>query len=296
MAIDEVREERPVVVRQERSWNAGMTVIAIVVAMLVIGEIATLSNMSSLKTSLQQAQAKSAEGLSAKVDQKLTALEQSNAQVIEALKEDLSNSEQKVGMTQSELRRARATVAKLGALEQEQTKEAEELKSQIALKADSTQVGAIGQDLSATKDDLGNTKKNVDKLSSDLGMARSQLGTLIATNHGDIETLRKLGERDYVEFTLAKNNKKTVAGVNLILKKANAKHQLFNIDMTVNDRLVEKKNRTIDEPIVFSPDGSRKFYELVVNKVSSNQVTGYISTPKGAELASARPEGTTPQQ
>ena len=297
MAIDEVHE----VVKENRGWSAGMTVIAVVVALLIIGEIVSLSQISSLKTSLQATQAsqvKSASDMNANLEQKLSALEQSNSQMMEALKQDLSNSEQRAGMTQSQLRHARATVAKLSKLQEQQAQEAEALKSQLAQKADAQQVGALGQDLTATKSDLGTTKKNVDALTKDLGMARSELGTLIATNHTDIETLRKLGERDYFEFTLSKNQPQPVAGVNLTLKKTNAKHQTFNMDMLVNDQIVQKKGRTIDEPIVFSPNGSKRFYELVVNSVSSDKVTGYISTPKGAtEVASsARSEGTQPQQ
>ena len=77
----------------------------------------------------------------------------------------------------------------------------------------------------------------------------------------------------------------------MVLKKTNAKRQTFNVDMLVNDHMLQKKNRGIDEPIVFSPDGSKKFYELVVNNVSSNEVTGYVSTPKSAEVTTARSEG-----
>ncbi len=293
MAIDEFHE-RPVVVNSEhRGWSAGLTVIAVVVALLVIGEIVTLNKMSSMKAALEVSQTKSSADLSTKVDQKLSDLEQSNKQMIEALKEDLGHSEQRAGMTQAQLQRARATMAKLSYLENEQTKKAEELRAQLAQKADAQQVGALGQDLSATKSDLGDTKKSVDILKNDLGMARSELGTLIATNHSDIETLRKLGERNYYEFTLDKNQQKQVAGVTLVLKKTNPKHESFNVDMVVNDHMLQKKNRAVDEPITFSPDGSKKFYELVVNSVSSNKVTGYISTPKGAGgVVTARSEGT----
>ncbi len=291
MAIDDIPEQRPFVVKPDRGWVAGMTVIAVVVALLVIGEIVTLSKMSSMKAALEASQLKSSTDLGTKVDQKLSDLEQSNRQMIEALKDDLSNSEQRAGMTQAQLQRARATVAKLSRLEDEQTKRAEELRTQLAQKADAQQVGALGQDLSATKNDLGDTKKNVATLKNDLGMARSELGTLIATNHNDVETLRKLGERNYYEFTLEKKQQKQVAGVTMVLKKTNAKHQTFNVDMLVNDHMLQKRNRTIDEPIVFSPDSSKKYYEFVANSVSSDKVTGYISTPKSVEVATARSEG-----
>jgi len=62
--------------------------------------------------------------------------------------------------------------------------------------------------------------------------------------------------------------------------------------MTVDDTEVEKKDRTINEPVIFYVNRSKKAYELVVNKVDANQVKGYISTPKGATEVAARSEGT----
>jgi hypothetical protein len=128
----------------------------------------------------------------------------------------------------------------------------------------------------------------VDQLSKDLGMARSELGTLIARNHDDIEALRKLGDRDYFEFTLTKNQRQNIAGLGLTLKKTSVKHSRFDLNLLADDLQVEKKGRTVNEPIFFYLAGSKKPYELVVNKVESDRVTGYLSTPKGAtqEMAS----------
>jgi len=168
----------------------------------------------------------------------------------------------------------------------------EELKGEIAQKADAQQVGALTQDVSLTKEDLGTTKTKVDTLSKDLGMARSELGTLIARNHNDIETLRKLGERDYFEFTATKNKEEKVAGVGLILKKADIKRHRFNMALLADDMVIRKDNRTVDEPVSFSVGGSKRFYELVINKVDKDKVSGYISTPKGAtEVASSSQAG-----
>ena len=41
-----------------------------------------------------------------------------------------------------------------------------------------------------------------------------------------------------------------------------------------------KKNRAINEPIIFHRSDSRQSLELVVNKVENNTVTGYLSAPK----------------
>jgi hypothetical protein len=122
-------------------------------------------------------------------------------------------------------------------------------------------------------------------------MARSEMGTLIARNHDDIEQLRKMGERDYFEFTVSRKIPARVAGVGLVLTKTNVKRHRFNLELLADDVQVEKKDRTINEPIFFYVSGSKRPYELVVNEVKLDQVTGYLSTPKGAREVAARTEG-----
>ena len=158
-------------------------------------------------------------------------------------------------------------------------------------KADQQQVGALTQDVTSTKTDLNTTKKNVSTLASDLGMARSEMGTLIARNHDDIEYLRKMGDRDYFEFTLTKDQPAKVAGVGLTLKKTNVKRYRFNLATLVDDMQVERKDCPVNAPVFFYVNGSKKPYELVVNRVESNQVKGYLSTPKGVTEVASRSEG-----
>ena len=294
MAIDEVKSGTPVVVApppQEHSHTAAFVAIFVVLALLAIGEFYAMNQISATRQSTEAAQAKTRTDLSAKMDDQITQLQRSNSQMIDGLKQELDTSSKSMGMTQSELRRARASVTRLSKLQAEEQQEAQQLKSQLAQKADAQQVGALSQDVTATKTDLGATKKTVDTLSKDLGMARSELGTLIATNHNEIEALRKMGERDYFEFTASKGKETKVAGIGLILKKTNVKRHRFNISLIADDMEIRKDNRTVDEPIFFSVRGAKKFYELVVNKVDSDQVSGYISTPKGAGAVAASSGG-----
>jgi len=288
MAIDEVpydSKERVVTVGgdRHRTW---FIVIAAALALLVIGEIAAFNKISSLHSLMQTEDRHDHQQLAAKLTDefsgKLTALENSNAQQLNALKFELDTASKRMGSTGRELGRARKMVADL---QQQQEQQADELKQQIAQKADEQQVGALSQDVSSTKSDLDSTKKTVGTLTSDLGMARSELGTLIARNHDDIETLRKMGQRNYYEFSLTRNQQQTVAGVGLLLKKTNAKRHQFNLNLLADDMEIQKNGRTIDEPIFFSVGGQKGFNELVVNKVDQDKVSGYISTPKyGPEI------------
>jgi hypothetical protein len=166
------------------------------------------------------------------------------------------------------------------------------MKHEIALKADQQQLGALTADVSNTKTDLNKTKKNVDDLVNNFGMTRTRFGTLIARNHDEIDALRKLGERDYYEFTLVRHKPIHLANIGLDLKKTNKKHHRFTLDLLVDDVWVQKDHRTINEPIFFTTRSSRTFCELVVNKVDKDVISGYISTPKNvAHQMASRSEG-----
>jgi len=293
MAIDEVPENETYEVEPAgRSSSKGMfLVIFAVLAALVVGEIYSIHKINSTREAFEAQQAQAQKQLAAQFqDQlasRLSSIENSNAQQFDALKDELDAAAKRMGATGGELKRARATVAQL---ESEQHKEAEQLKAELAQKADQQQVGALNQDVSAQRTDLDNTKKALDSVRSDLGMARSEMGTLIARNHDDIEQLRRLGERDYYEFTASRKTMARVGGVGLTLTKTNVKRHRFNMDLVVDDVQVEKKDRTINEPIFFYVNGSKRPYELVVNEVAANQVKGYVSAPKGAKEVASRSE------
>jgi len=289
MAIDEVPNDtkKSFVTLEGHSHTTWFIAIAVVLALLVIGEFAAFNKITSLHSSMQaedgQIHKQLVTQLTDQFTAKLSALENSNAQQLEGLKSELDIAAKRTGTTGRELGRARKMVAEL---QQQQEQEANELKQQIAQKADQQQLGALSQDVSSTKSDLDSTKKTVNTLTSDLGMSRSELGTLIARNHDEIETLRKMGQRNYYEFTVARNQQQTVAGVGLVLKKTNAKRHQFNLNLLADDMEIQKNGRTIDEPIFFAVGGQKGFYELVANKVEQDKVSGYISTPKyGMEMA-----------
>ena len=293
MAIDQVPEQEVFDVELESSGlRAKFLLIFLVLAALVVGEIYTIHKINSMRDSLEAQQTQTSKQLRAEFQNQLTsrlsAIENANAQQMDALQNELDAAAQRVGATGGELKHARAMVTQL---QNEQRKQTEQLQEELAQKADQQQVGALNQDVSAQRTDLDNTKTALDSVRSDLGMARSEMGTLIARNHGDIEQLRKLGERDYFEFTLNRKSPAHVAGVGLTLTKTNVKRHRFNLNLMADDVEVEKKDRTINEPIFFYVSGSKRPYELVVNEVKSNVVKGYLSTPKGATEVAASSAG-----
>ena len=294
MAIDQVPEKEVLDMEPEKSGSRGQFLLILpVLAALVAGELYSMHKINSNREALEAQQIQTRKQLAAEFQDQLTsrlsAIENANAQQFDALKDELDSAVKRLGATGGELKRARVSVAQL---QQEQHQQAEQLQQELAQKADQQQVGALNQDVSAQRSDLDNTKKALESVRSDLGMARSEMGTLIARNHDDIEQLRKMGERDYFEFTANRKTLARVAGVGLTLTKTNVKRHRFSMDVAVDDLQVEKKDRTINEPIFFYVNGSKRPYELVVNEVKSNEVKGYVSTPKGAkEIASSSGAG-----
>jgi multidrug efflux pump subunit AcrA (membrane-fusion protein) len=293
MAIDQVPEQEVLHLEPEGSGSSGkFLLIFLVLAALAVGEFYSMHKISSMRDALQAQQTQTSKQLRAEFqDQlatRLTAIELANEQQMDELKDELDAAAKRVGATGGELKHARAMVAQL---QNQQRTQAEQLQAELAQKADQQQVGALNQDVSAQRSDLDNTKKALDSVRSDLGMARSEMGTLIARNHDDIEQLRKMGERDYFEFTVNRKVPAHVAGVGLTLTKTNVKRHRFNLELLADDVQVEKKDRTINEPIFFYVSGSKRPYELVVNEVKPDQVKGYLSTPKGATQVAARSEG-----
>jgi hypothetical protein len=283
MAIDQVPEREVLKMEPESCGSQGrFWLIFLVLAALVVGEIYTIHKTNSMRDALEAQQTQASKQLRADQDQltdRLSTIESANAQQMDALKDELDAASKRLGATGGELKHARAMVTQL---QTDQRKQAEQLQAELAQKADQQQVGALNQDVSAQRTDLDNTKTVLDSVRSDLGMARSEMGTLIARNHDDIEQLREMGERDYFEFTVDRKSPAHVAGVGLTLKRTNVKRHRFNLDLMADDVRVEKKDRTINEPIFFYVSGSKRPYELVVNEVKSNEVKGYLSTPKGA--------------
>ena len=294
MAIDDVPVQSGQTTEPSSNSGGGAKTILVIVAVaaLAIGEIFTVSRMNSMRDQLTSQQGQLREDMTGQLREQITsrlsAIQKQNGEELDAIRTELDDAAKRVGTQSGELKKARKMVTNLQDQQQAQT---EQLKKEIDQKADQQQVGALSQDVNTTKSDLSTTQKNVSTLAADLGMARSDMGTLIARNHDDIEYLRKLGDRDYYEFTLTKDKESKVAGVGLTLKKTNVKRYRYNVATLVDDMAVERRDCTINSPVYFYVNGSKKPYELVVNSVGSQQVKGYLSAPKGVTEVASRSEG-----
>jgi hypothetical protein len=172
-----------------------------------------------------------------------------------------------------------AQLAAVSRLENEQKAQINSVTGEIS--GVKTDVGGVRTDVASTKADLEATKAKLQSTIGDLGM---QSG-LIAHTAGDLEVLKHKGDRNYYEFTLLKGAKpQPVSTVSLQLKKADTKKGKFTVNVTADDRTIEKKDRNVAEPIQFYSGRDHLLFELVVWSVDKNKATGYLSTPKNAPV------------
>jgi hypothetical protein len=188
----------------------------------------------------------------------------------------------KVGMTQEELARRTADLraqqeraaAKLTADQQATNKEVANVNS--AVSGVKTELGGAQSDIASTRSDLAATKAKLESAIGDLNVHSG----LIAKNHDELEFLKHKGDRSYFEFTLRKKQRSPISTVSLELKKADPKKSRFTINVYADDHTIEKKDRTLGEPLQFYTGRDKQLYEVVIFTVGKDQISGYLATPK----------------
>jgi hypothetical protein len=210
--------------------------------------------------------------------QRLAKAEETNQQLLS----DVHVVTEKLNVTKSELVAARKQTKAVSVdYNKKLTGLETSVKSELATKASNEDVNRLNGDVTGVKSDLDATKNSIQ-------MARSEMGTLIARNHDEIDQLRRIGQRDYFEFTVTrKGGAQKVGAVQVELRDTNTKKNQYTINVLADDKSFEKKNRSVNEPIFFYTGGSRAALELVINKVTKSTASGYLSIPKGAGTAAA---------
>jgi chromosome segregation ATPase len=199
------------------------------------------------------------------------------------------------------LKQARAQAAKQSdelrsKLEEEHQQQQQQVTGQLAelkdatsdagnkIAAVSTDVDGVKTDVSGVKTDVASTKDGLEKTGAELKRAVGDMGVmsgLIATNSKDLQALRDLGERNYVEFDLSKaKTEQKIGDVVVALRKSDPKHNRYTVAVTADDKIVEKRDKTINEPVQVYVHNSKQPYEIVVNQVKKDEIVGYLSTPK----------------
>ncbi len=268
-----------------------IAVVFVVLFLALVGlAYAGYSVQSRLETTVNKAQDQ---------NRLLTAeLDQANTRLAD-LKGHIDVTEQKMHMTQAELANARSRAE---SIRKDQVASDQKLAEQLnaaqkesneKINAVASEVGGAKKDIEATRSDLEATKGRLERASGDMGV----MSGLIAHNRDDLEELKRRGDRNYYEFKITRGRTAQKVGpVQVTLNKTDQKKSKYTITVFVDDRSIEKKDKTAGEPVQFYVRGSSRMppYEFVVFEVGKNQITGYLATPKEAGAAPATPAAAKP--
>lgn len=236
------------------------------------------------------------------LEQKLAASEQKNEQLAqqqavlgERLKATTETLGQSVGLTQRQIEIRTQALMESQAEQLMAVRAAKEQTARLAQQqaASEKQIGAVQSDVTAVKTDVGGAKASIAATQSDLADTRAQMqrvigdegkmSGLIATNHDELEVLRHKGDRNYFEFTLHKGAQPLLLStVKLQAKKVDDKRGKYTLVVSSDDRNIEKKDKTLDEPVQFYSGKDPQLFEIVINSISKNVISGYLSAPKTA--------------
>ena len=225
-------------------------------------------------------------------------LSQSGAELqsaLEAVRADLASTRQD---TSSAVAKAQAAVRKhadllAGRISQQQKEQGEQLSAELdqvkvstsetATKLDG-KLDGISTEVGTVKSDVASAKSNIEATEGELQRAKGDLGVmsgLIATNSKEIQYLRDLGDRNIYQFTIDRvSGMQKVGDIQVMLRKADTKRNRYTVDVRADDKLVEKRDKSINEPVQFYTARAHQPYEFVVNEVRKDKVIGYLATPK----------------
>jgi len=218
---------------------------------------------------------------------------------------------QRLGVTAGDLQKARQQFAQR--IKQHQESVDNKLATELATKASSTDVDAVRQEAvsklavvqEVQKDadaKLGNVSNDVTVVKGDLASARrdfardlsdvkTTLNDGIARNAAELALLRKKGERDYLDLDIRRDAKtafQRIGDIQISVTKTDPKRQKYSVMILADDNHLEKRDRTVNEPVQFMVGHDQLRYEMVINAVNKDRIQGYLSTPKDKVLSAER--------
>ena len=270
--------EQVIVEHTGSEGTAGKWILILLAVIYVAGSLFFLFTLRSRVDELGKSQTASAQEI-ADLNKRMQSAEADS----EALATQL-------GMTKKELAERSAELQR----QQAEQRAAEQRIAEVQKQA-STQISAVSGDVANVKTDLGGAKTDIASTKADLAATQAKLQSaigdlgvqsgLIAHTRDDLEILKHKGDRNYYEFTLIKGAQpQAISTVSLQLKKTDPKKGKFTLNVTADDKTIEKRDRNVAEPIQFYTGRDHMLYELVVWSVDKKQATGYLSTPKNAPV------------
>jgi len=275
------RSERP-------KWHS--PVILVTAAVLIAGNIYFLVKTSDLKQRLSRLESVTQSSLST-MRETLGAESSEAARKLDQLSARL---DEERGRASQDLRQATQRAQRhADDLAQKIETEAQQAQRQVlseiggvkdAATSAHTKIAETNDRVSTVDSRITQTRSDLEKTVADLKSVQGDMGVqsgLIATNAKELAALRELGERNYLEFDIKKTNQpQRVGTVSIVLRKADPKRNRYTLDVLADDKRVEKRDRSINEPVQFYVSRAHQPYEIVVNEVQRDRVVGYLAVPK----------------
>jgi multidrug efflux pump subunit AcrA (membrane-fusion protein) len=264
-------------------WNAAIAIALIAIVLLYINNRQMAGAIAQLDRHHQ--------GQIAQLQQDLAQATADAQKSADALARQAADTAAQVETrTKQEVRRTSASLsAALAKQQQDEEQQRQQLTGQLTdlQQANTTaaaKIGEISDNVSGVKSDVATAQTQLEQTGTDLKRVMGDMGVmsgLIATNSSQLDALKALGGREYVEFDLKRTSgKQKVGDMQLMLAKADPKHNRFTLQVLADDKMVEKRDRTINEPVQLYLAGNRQPEEIVVNEVKKDEVVGYVSIPK----------------
>ena len=275
------RSERP-------KWHS--PVILLTAAVLIAGNIYFLVKTSDLKQRLSQLESVTQSGLSTMRD----TLGTESSEAAKKLDQLSARLDEERGRASQDLRQASQGARRhADDLAQKIESEAQQAQWQVvsdlgevkdAATSAHTKIAETNDRVSTVDSRVTQTRSDLEKTVADLKSVQGDMGVqsgLIATNAKELTALRELGERNYLEFDVRKTNQpQRVGTVSIVLRRADPKRNRYTLDVLADDKRVEKRDRSINEPVQFYVSRAHQPYEIVVNEVQKDRVVGYLAVPK----------------
>ena len=276
------------------SSRSPLAIIALVLTIVVGGAVGYLyTQISETRNEIAQTREALLDEIS-KIHETSAVTTQTSRRSVETLRSELDaarrQASQLAGQAKDDAEKhAEELAANLRKVQMEQEKRVAAVSSEVSqvretASAATTRIAEVNADVSNVRSEVASTRSELEKTIANLKQTQGDLGLqsgLIATNGKELAALKQLGERNYVEFKLGKTKgPQRVGDIAVLLKNADPKRNRYTINIVADDKTVEKKDKTINEPVQFLLSRATQPYELVVNDVKKDLISGYIASPK----------------
>jgi len=272
------------------SGNGKFWALFAAVVLLIGANVYLYMQLDSVKKDLVKASDLAQNRLD-KLEEATSLTTRSNRKTTDELKEQLERARRQANAAAGEakdeaLKKVDETKAELVASQERDRQQFSSDISQVRQSADTanTKITQVDTAVTGVKSDVAATRSELEKTVAELKRATGEIdghSVLIATNDKELKALQALGERNYVQFTVPKaKTPQKVGDVGILLKRADPKKNRYTIELTADDKTVEKKDRGVNEPLQFMTSKAKQPYELVVNEVKKDTIVGYLAIPK----------------